>query len=245
MHLQESGEMYLESIYVLSQKGGNVREQLVRLFDDELGFISPEEFIPIAEQNGLIISIGEAVFDYVCEFLKDKTPEKLGIEYIEVNLSIMQCMERDLPERLLKIIKNHGVDTRLINFEITETAAISNPEIMLNNMSELIKAGAAFSLDDYGSGFANINYLYSLPINIVKIDKKFIWNAMKNESTMTILRHAFQMIHEMGLYSVAEGVETEEMANKLKELGCDYFQGFLYSRPIPTDEFMNFIKSNS
>ena len=219
-------------------------EALIRLKDDELGYISPEEFIPIAEQNGLIVSIGEFVFDSVCKFWCDNNLSDLGVSFIEVNLSTLQCMQQNLSARLVRIMKKHGVDTRCINLEITETAAASNRTVMLSNMEKLIGIGAAFSLDDYGSGYSNIDYLTTLPIEIVKIDKSILWKAMENDNSRTILVHTLRMIRELGLKTVAEGVETQEMVDLLKTAGCDYYQGFLYSRPLPSEEYLEFLKKN-
>lgn len=217
-------------------------EALIRLQDPALGFISPDEFIPIAEQNGLIVPIGEFVFETVCDFWRRNNLSDLGVQFIEVNLSTLQCMQRDLPARMLRIMKRHGMDSRFINFEITETAAASDHSVMLGNMTALVGSGTAFSLDDYGTGYSNISYLASLPINIVKIDKSILWKAMDDPDGRTILRHTLQMVHDLGKKTVVEGVENEKMVRLLEEIGADYYQGFLFSRPIPEQEFLAFLR---
>ncbi|MBQ9486075.1 MAG: EAL domain-containing protein, partial [Clostridia bacterium] len=219
-------------------------EALIRLNDPKLGFISPEEFIPIAERNGLIIPIGERVFDSVCGFWSKDNLADYGVSFIEINLSTLQCMQKDLASRLMRIMQRHGIETKHVNLEITETAAASNREIMLKNMAALIGLGTAFSLDDYGTGYSNVDYLATLPLEIVKIDKSILWKAMENENSRTILCYTLGMIHDLGLKSVAEGVETQKMVDVLSAAGCDYYQGFLYSRPLPAEEYLEFIKSH-
>ncbi|MBQ7164549.1 MAG: EAL domain-containing protein [Clostridia bacterium] len=219
-------------------------EALIRLNDKDLGFISPDEFIPIAEQNGLIVAVGEFVFDSVCSFWCKNNLADLGVSFIEVNLSALQCIQQNLSSRLVKIMKKHGIDTHSVNLEITETAATANRTVMLSNMRSLIGEGASFSLDDYGTGYSNIDYLISLPIDIVKIDKSILWKAMDNENSKTILIHTLKMVHDLGMKTVAEGVETQAMVDLLSSAGCDYYQGFLFSRPLPADEYLQFLKNH-
>lgn len=231
---------------ILDTKSGSFvsAEALIRLNDKDLGFIPPDEFIPIAEQHGLIISIGEFVFDKVCDFWCKNNLDDLGVSFIEVNLSALQCVQKNLSTKLLTIMRKHGISTKHINLEITETAAAANHNVMIGNMLSLIGQGAAFSLDDYGTGYSNISYLSSLPVEIVKIDKSILWNAMKDEHSRIILLHTLKMVHDLGMKTVAEGVETKEMADLLRSVGCDYFQGFLFSRPIPEEEYLAFLRDH-
>lgn len=232
---------------ILEEKSGRFHsaEALLRLKDPELGFIPPDEFIPIAERNGLISQIGEFVLKSVCRFWKEQNLPALGIDYIEVNLSAIQCMQKDLSERVKSVLEEYGVPLGCINLEITETAAVSNQEAMGRNMDELAKSGMAFSLDDYGTGYSNVDHLVGLPIEIVKIDKSIIWKACANPASKLILRHILRLIRDLGMKSVAEGVETEEMVEMLRKMGCNYYQGFLYSRPIPENDFLLFLNEHS
>lgn len=235
---QRSLAVYYQPIY--DTKLGKVvtAEALVRLFDEELGSISPEEFIPIAEKSGKVIRIGEYVFREVCKFIVREDIGKMGIEYIEVNLSAVECMQSEMAEHLLLIMKEYKIRADQINFEITETAAASNLEMLSINMHSLFTAGIKFSLDDYGTGYSNIRYMMNLPFQIVKIDKSILWSSFENEKAMIAMYSSIRMIQEMNMQIVVEGVETKEMMDKLVELGCDYLQGYYFSKPVPPEEFI-------
>lgn len=237
-------EVYYQPIY--SVKDGRFRsaEALIRLKDDELGFISPDEFIPIAENNGMIIEIGDIVFRKVCRFMANGEAERLGIDYIEVNLSAVQCMQENLSNKLVEVMKEYGIAAGQINFEITETAHTVNETVLRKNMTSLINIGSSFSMDDYGTGFSTANYLISLPMKIVKIDKSILWPAMEDKDAMTILCHTVNMLHSLKKEIVVEGVETEKMADLLCNMDCDFLQGFLYSKPLPKDDFVRFLENN-
>lgn len=219
-------------------------EALLRLYDEDYGFISPEEFIPRAEKSGLIIEIGEYVFEEVCKTIRSRKFEQLGIDYVEINLSAVQCIQRDLRDKLQVIMKRYHVKPEMINLEITETAAVSSSEQLLDFMNVMLHGGIRFSLDDYGSGLANMNYLLMYPFNIVKLDKMLIWKAFSQERALVALKYTIEMLKELNYEIIAEGVETKEQADGLAAMGCDKFQGFLYSKPIEKDEFVDFIRKN-
>ncbi|MCM1487529.1 MAG: EAL domain-containing protein, partial [Firmicutes bacterium] len=151
--------VYYQPIRCIADGQFHSAEALIRLFDDELGYIEPEEFIPICEKNGMILSIGETVFRKVCRFLSENDITALGADYIEVNLSTVQCIQEQLAEKLTEIMKEYGVKPEMINFEITETADSENKEMLLQNMNALLKEGCSFSMDDYGTGFSTAYYL--------------------------------------------------------------------------------------
>ncbi len=236
-----SFNVYYQPIYDNSDGQFHSAEALLRLQDPELGFVPPDEFIPIAERNGLIPEVGAFVLESVCQFWQDRHPDQYGIRFIEVNLSPMQCMQNDLPEWVFSVLKQYEVPVSCINLEITETASINNQDTMDRNMREMVKRGIAFSLDDYGTGYSNVDHLAGLPLEIVKVDKSIVWKAVKNPDSNMILRHSIRMIHDLGLKAVAEGVENEEMISMLREMGCNYFQGYYYSRPIPEEDFLAFL----
>lgn len=241
---QQSFMVYYQPIYNTKTNKFTSAEALIRLTDDELGFISPEEFIPMAEQNGMITDIGEIVFRSVCDFIKNNDIKKLGINYIEINLSSIQCMQENLSSQLVSIMKEYGVAADMINFEITETAKTVNESTLQKNINSLINVGASFSMDDYGTGFSTASYLTTLPISIVKIDKSILWSSMENNDALTILRHTIGMLKALNKETVVEGVETEEMKELLIDMGVEYLQGFLYSKPIPGNEFIEFLQSH-
>ena len=129
----------------------------------------------------------------------------------------------------------------MINLEVTETAAVGGNEMVSNNMTALITEGLTFSLDDYGTGFSNTTQLIKLPFKLIKLDKSILWLAMKDESAMNVLKHTISMLHSLYREIVVEGVETKEQVDLLTELGCHYLQGYYYSKPLPSTEFLNYL----
>lgn len=235
-------QVYYQPIY--SEKEGKYTsaEALVRLIDSNLGMISPDTFIPIAEKNGSILTIGEIVLEKVCTFVEQFHPEDFGIKSIHVNLSVIQCMQDDIAFKLSSIINNHRIAPGLIDFEITETTA-DNTNKLEKIMSEFNTKGINFSLDDYGTGYSNQANLMKYPYSIVKIDKSMIWACDTNPKALISLKHTVAMIKDLEMSVLAEGVETEEQKAMLCELGCDYFQGYYYSKPVPQDDFLTIIRN--
>lgn len=234
-------DVYFQPIFSTKERKIVAAEALLRMYDDEMGFVSPEEFIPIAEKNGKIIEIGHLVLEHVCQFLQREDIKKYGLRYIEVNLSIVECMQTNLPEEMEQIIQKYNVDCSQINLEITETALVENQDILAENMQKINEMGITFSLDDYGTGYSTITYMMTMPFKIVKIDKSILWSSFENEKAMIALCASINMIKDMEMEIVVEGIESEEMADKLAELGCDYLQGFYFSRPLPEEEFLKFL----
>ncbi|MBQ9632648.1 MAG: EAL domain-containing protein, partial [Lachnospiraceae bacterium] len=218
-------------------------EALIRLIDDELGFISPEEFIRIAEHNGTIITIGEIVFEEVCRFIRDRDLDSLGMEFIEVNLSAVQCMQKDLPRYIIGTIKDYGVDGSQINLEVTESFAVQSEELLRHSMEEMRKEGITFSMDDFGTGYSNLQKVFSMGYDIVKIDKSILWAADEDFSARVLLESTIQMIKDMDRRIVVEGVETAEHRDMLKSLGVDFCQGFFFSRALAEEEFVDYVKN--
>lgn len=230
-------EVYYQPIYSVEKGHYTSAEALIRLRDEELGFISPDEFITLAEKNGMILEIGEYVFREVCRFMSNKKIWEKGIEYIDVNLSVVQCMQEKLHEKLINIMDEYRIEYRYINLEITETAAIMSSETLQSNMEKLMAKGIKFSLDDYGIGFSNTSNLVKYSFHTIKLDKSMVWSAMEDEKAMCALEYTIGMVKAMNMQLVAEGVENEEQAEKLESMGCDFFQGYLYSRPICKEDF--------
>jgi len=238
-------EVYYQPIYSVAEKRVSSCEALIRLKDDEIGFIGPDEFIPIAEETGRIVEIGRFVMEEVCKFIKDDKPEDYGIEFIDVNLSVIQCMHPEIIDDINAVLTEYGVPRRMVNLEVTETASAKSYALLQSRLKELHRNGFTISLDDFGSGFSSVEYLINFPFDIVKLDKALVWAYMSTEKYEPILKHYMPMLHGMGLKIVAEGVETKEMLESLEELGCDYIQGYYFSRPIPKDKFLEYIKNAS
>lgn len=229
-------KVYYQPIYSTKEKRYNSAEALIRLIDDELGFISPDEFIPIAEKNGMILKIGEFVFRAVCEMMSREKIWEKGIDYIEVNLSMVQCMQEDICEMLYGIMDEFDIPYSCINLEVTETVLAR--DILWNTMERMTVGGVTFSLDDYGTGYSNLTNVLKYPFHIVKLDKSMVWYSMEDEHAMCALRHTVSMMQELDKHIVAEGVETKEQLDILEEMGCHYLQGYYFSKPVPESEFL-------
>jgi len=238
-------EMYYQPIRDVATGEYESAEALIRLFDDELGFINPEELINTAEDNGLILEVGKRVLENVCKFIKDGGIQKLGVKFIEINFSPIQFVDPDLAGKVAGTLERYGIDPHMINIEITESNALQDEKVLVDSIKILSEMGVHFSIDDYGSGFASTDWLFKLPVSIVKIDKFILWNAMKNENARIVLVNTMKLLKDLGKKIVVEGVENEEMVRLLVENGCDYMQGYLYSKPIPSDVFLEFIKMNN
>ncbi len=238
-------QVFYQPIYSTHEKKVIAAEALIRLFDPEYGFIPPEPMIALAEREGYILQIGEIVFTEVCRFYSENHLDRLGIEYIEVNLSAVQCMQSRLAEEFMGIMRKFNLSSERINFEITETSAmISNTEVS-RNIAHFELHGVSLSLDDYGTGYSNISYLYNLPFLFMKVDKSILWSAGENEKADIILRNTFRMANRLHMKVVMEGVETEEQIRKLLELKCDYFQGYYFSKPVEGSKFIEYVKNFS
>jgi EAL domain-containing protein (putative c-di-GMP-specific phosphodiesterase class I)/GGDEF domain-containing protein len=229
-------QVYYQPIYSASRHRYNSAEALIRLYDENMGYLNPEEFIPMAEKNGMILKIGEFVFRTVCQMMARERIWEKGIDYIEVNLSVVQCMQEDICEMLYGIMDEYEVPYSCINLEITET--VLSKDILWDTMERMVVGGVTFSLDDYGTGYSNLTNILKYPFHIVKLDKSMVWSAMEDERAMLALKHTVAMVLDLDMYIVAEGVETEEMVKTLTELGCEYLQGYYFSRPVCEADFL-------
>lgn len=238
---QNQFEIFYQPIYSVEKKKFTTAEALIRLTNEELGYVSPDEFIPVAERNNLILLIGEFVFRSVCKFIINHKLWEKGIEYIHVNLSAIQCMQEKLHEQLIEIMDFYGLEYKFIELEVTETAAIASSDTLLKNMKFLMEKNINFALDDYGMGYSNTSSILKYPFHTIKLDKSIVWSAVKNEKAQKLLQHTIAMFRDMGIQLVAEGVETSEMAVMLMKMKCDYLQGFLYSKAVKGAAFIEFL----
>ncbi|MDE7178215.1 MAG: EAL domain-containing protein [Lachnospiraceae bacterium] len=235
-------QIYYQPIYSVEKGKFVSAEALLRLFDPTYGFVSPEILVTAAERSGAIHRIGDYVLEEVCRFIADDEFRSLGLEYIEVNLSVKQCLRVNLADKILGIMAKHRVSTEYINLEITETAAGDTQEVMTENLRRLHRAGVSFSLDDYGTGYSNIKRVVQLPLKIIKLDKTFV-DEQDNPKMRVVLKNTVAMLKDMDMEIVVEGIETQEMVDFFAELQCDFIQGYFFSKPIPKPEFISFIKS--
>ena len=237
-------QMYYQPIYNIQKKKFTSAEALIRLIDDDYGFVSPGLFIPAAEISGAIHQIGDFVFEDVCRFISRCDFEKLGMEYIEINLSVAQTVEFNLAEKIQAIMKQYNVPPEKINLEITETAADFNPEVFDRNIGQLSEAGLKFSLDDYGTGYSNIQRVVSLPLSIIKFDKSFVDEYLEEKMNI-VIRENVSMLKKIEKYILVEGIEKEEEFKFFQNLDVNYIQGFYFSKPLPESEFIRFIKEKN
>ena len=154
---------------------------------------------------------------------------------------MLQCEKKELAQIYKKIMDKYKLPPSYINLEITETASIQTKRTLLENMRVLIGQGVTFSLDDFGSGQANLNYIIDMPVEIVKLDLNMTRAYFQNDKAKLVVQATVDMVHEMGLRIVAEGVETEEQLNEMQRIGVDYIQGYYFSKPLPREEFLKFI----
>ncbi|MBQ8567703.1 MAG: EAL domain-containing protein [Oscillospiraceae bacterium] len=235
-------EVFLQPIYSNSEQCFTSAEALVRIRQKDGSMLSPGLFIPVAEESGLIVELGDRIFEKVCIFLTSPDVVSIGIHYVEINLSVVQFERVDLADRLIGITEKHGVDPHLINLEITETASVTARTTLLGNMKRLIDYGFTFSLDDFGKGESNLMYVVEMPVSIIKLDYDMSKAFFKSEKAKQVVHAVVGMAHGMNLKLVAEGIETKDEIDGMLEAEIDYIQGYYYSRPLPMPEFLEFIR---
>lgn len=237
-------DVYYQPIYSTKHQKFVSAEALVRIRDKDGNLVAPGVFIPVAEKNGSILQLGEIVFEKVCRFLSMHKPERYGIEYIEVNLSVVQCAYEHLAENFISIMDKYRIAPEQINLEITESASVNEKMILLNNMNQLIDYGVNFSLDDFGTGQSNLNYIVEMPVDIIKFDRSMIMAYFENGKAKYVMDAAMHMIHGLKLMIVSEGIETIEQYEAMEALGIAYIQGYYFSKPLPESDFLKFISDN-
>jgi len=211
-------------------------EALVRWHHPELGIVSPMEFIPLAEDTGLIVPISEWVLRTACVQSNLWQNEGFAL-HLAVNLSARHFQQQNLAETIIGIVKETGFDPYRLNLEITESSIMKNAESAVKTLGELKKAGIKISIDDFGTGYSSLGYLKRLPIDVLKIDRSFIRDVTTDPDDTALVMAIIMLAHNLRLKVVAEGVETEEQLDFLHRLGCDEWQGFLYSKPVSSETF--------
>ncbi|MCQ2493240.1 MAG: EAL domain-containing protein [Lachnospiraceae bacterium] len=235
-------EVFYQPIYSTKEKRFVSAEALARIRREDNSIVPPGKFIPIAEETGLILKLGERVFEKTCRFIKTGRPKELGIKYIEVNLSVIQCEQLDLASKYIRIMEENKVNPNFINLEITETATIQAKRKLQQNMKTLMDYGVEFSLDDFGNGHSNLDYVIDMPVDIVKLDMSLIQAYDNEKKAKAVVQAAVRMILDMELNALTEGVETKEQLDEMVRIGVDYIQGYYFSKPIPEDEFIEFLE---
>lgn len=234
-------EVFYQPIYSTEEKRFVSAEALARIRNKDGSILPPASFIPVAESNGMILQIGEIVFRKTCQFILSERLWEKGIYYIEINLSALQCSQPELADQYIQIMEETGVDPSMINLEITESAALSSKEILLANMEKLSDYGVTFSLDDFGTGYSNLNYILELPVQIVKFDRQMTVSYFENEKGKLVMDATIRMIKAVGMRIVSEGVETKEQLDVLTDIQINYIQGFYFSKPVCSTEFLKLL----
>jgi diguanylate cyclase (GGDEF)-like protein len=232
----QNKEFYLHYQPIICLKTGKLAgfEALIRWQHPEQGFISPVDFIPIAEDTGAIVQIGEWVLYEACRQLRSwqiQFPHTHSLK-MSVNLAIQQIKQSSLLEILNRILLETGLNGNSLKLEITESMLMDDGEATIELLSQIREKKIQLSIDDFGKGYSSLSYLHRFPINTIKIDRSFVSNMNSDEENFEIVKTIATLAHTLGMDVVAEGVETEAQMNHLKTLGCEYGQGYLFSKPL-------------
>ena len=212
-------------------------EALVRWDSKALGFMGPGEFISLAEYLGLITSIGDYVLEEACRRCKLWNDNGHPAFYVNVNLSVVQLLQKDVVENIKKILKKTGVNPKNIVLEITESFAINDMHRVMEIITGLKKLGPRIALDDFGTGYSSLNYIKQLPLDIIKVDKTFIDDIVEDDYAQAFVKLIVDLSKTIGTKIVVEGVEHKEQYDLLKRLGVDYIQGYYFGKPVPAKVF--------
>lgn len=220
-------------------------EALIRWHHPDRGVISPFSFIPLAEDTGLILPIGQWVLETACAQLTNWKQNQMTQDLsISINVSAKQLFQSDFVKQVQTTIQRYDINPKLLKIELTESMLVDNINDIIIKMDELSKAGISFSLDDFGTGYSSLQYLKKLPLSQLKIDQSFVRDIATDNSDRAIVRTIITMASSLGVGVIAEGVEKEEQRQYLLENGCSFFQGYLYSMPLPIDLFEKLLSNN-
>jgi EAL domain-containing protein (putative c-di-GMP-specific phosphodiesterase class I) len=212
-------------------------EALIRWLHPERGLISPDQFIPAAEESGLILRIGQWVLETACAQIKDWQNDDLASNLdLAVNVSAKQFRQTDFVDQVKAAIQRHVIEPKLLKLELTEGLLLENVQEAIATMNELKKVGIQFSIDDFGAGYSSLQYLKRLPLNQLKIDRSFVRDIVTDGSDKAIVRTIIGIAQSLDLDVIAEGVETQEQRKILLESGCAKYQGYLFSKPLPIEQ---------
>ena len=219
-------------------------EALARWHDPELGDVPPTRFIRIAEDSGLIQPLGDWVIWETCRQVRRFRDAGIDRLRVAVNISAQQLRHENLPALIRGVLSCYDLSAADLELEITESTAMQNPELTLSILDQLSDMGMMLAIDDFGTGYSSLAYLKHLPIQRLKLDRSFVKDLETDSNDAAICAATVALGHKLGLELVAEGVETEGQRDFLAALGCDFVQGFLYSRPLPADAVIDFVKAH-
>ena len=246
-HAVERREWLVEYQPIVSVKNGNISglEALVRWLHPHRGLIPPMEFIPVAEETGLIIPMGEFVLRAACQQVKAWRDAGFPKLWVSVNLSGRQFQDQNLVQKIKQVLQETGLPSDGLRLEVTESIAMRDLAYSIKVLKELKMLGVFVSLDDFGNGYSSLSYLKQFPLKVLKIDRSFIHDIIINQNSEAITTAIIFMARSLNLEVVAEGVETEEQLSFLKSKFCDEVQGYLFSKPLPAMELTNLLKNEN
>lgn len=238
-HAVERGELHVVYQPIVDAKSGAVAaaEALLRWTHPVLGVVSPGEFIPVAEESGLIIPISEWVFEQVAADMSGWETQGRKLERVFINISALQFLRGNLVMRINDLLTRNPSLYGRIGLEITEQAAVRDLAAAISTIGELGAKEVLFAIDDFGSGYSSLSYVQQLPVAKLKIDRAFVVDVPENHRNAALVRAAVGMAHGLGLTTVAEGVETDEQRRFLVSVGCDFLQGYFFGRPMLAEDF--------
>jgi EAL domain-containing protein (putative c-di-GMP-specific phosphodiesterase class I) len=219
-------------------------EALLRWHNPEMGQVSPARFIPVAEETGVIVPIGEWVLETACRQAQSWRLEGLAPVNVAVNLSSHQFRRGGLIEKVDQVLASTGWDAQWLELELTESVIMENAEETIRVLNQLKAMGITLSVDDFGTGYSSMAYLKRFPLDVVKIDRSFVNDITTDVNDATIVRAVIALAHGLNLISIAEGVETEQQLNFLREHGCDQIQGYLVNRPVPAERMASLLQAD-
>ena len=219
-------------------------EALLRWQHPQHGLVPPDLFIPLAEQNGTIIAIGEWVLDQACRQLREWHDQGFSELRMAINLSTVQLHHAELPRVVNNLMQVYRLPPRSLELEVTETGLMEDITTAAQHLLSLRRSGALIAIDDFGTGYSSLSYLKSLPLDKIKIDKSFVQDLLEDEDDATIVRAIIQLAKSLGMQVIAEGVETIEQEAYIVAQGCNEGQGYLYSKPLPPRELTLFLKQS-
>jgi EAL domain-containing protein (putative c-di-GMP-specific phosphodiesterase class I) len=238
-HALERGELFLLYQPVVDLSSGRVvgGEALLRWQDPKRGLVQPDEFIPLAEETGLIVPIGEWVLRAACAQANMWNDHGLGALWVSVNVSARQVEQPGLVAAVARALLEGGLPAANLHLELTEGAVMRQMEPVVSALSQLRAMGVRICVDDFGTGYSSLGYLKRFPIDTIKIDRSFVQDVTTDQNDAAIVTTVVTMARSLNLRVIAEGVETEAQLGFLREIECDEFQGFLVSRPASPEEF--------
>lgn len=234
-------EIYYQPIISLKSGSFEYAESLMRINDSQIGPISPGEFIPIAEETGLIIDITYLILDIICKFIHDMLTKNYPLKCVHVNFSALQFKQPDLSEKILQIIKANNIPCSCIKIEFTESTVAENTEQVTQFACEMEKYGIFMGLDDFGTGYSNLSTVINLPFSTAKIDKSLVWAAVTKKRFALTVQNLIRIFKDLNMIVIAEGVETEEQNQFIIDSGADQIQGFYYSKPLSAEDMERFL----